>query len=177
MINGDRPNSAQTPVAKRERSVRRALGAASDALGLARCTGGAQTRPSPTGIWEMSVQTTITTLSLRLSRRLPSQLLCYQPLCICGLILFSLTAAHSADEDGFSLFVAGDMIVMRPLSNSDDPRFLQLVHEIRNADVAVVNIETLFHQLKVIRKLTAEVPIWLPHPKLRRIWRGPALTW
>src|SRR5919106_3746912 len=49
------PHSAQTPVAKRERSVRRALGAASDTLGLACCTGRAQTRPSTTGIWEMSV--------------------------------------------------------------------------------------------------------------------------
>jgi poly-gamma-glutamate capsule biosynthesis protein CapA/YwtB (metallophosphatase superfamily) len=64
------------------------------------------------------------------------------------VLLFSLTAAHSADEDSLSLFVAGDMIVMRPLSNTDDPRFLQLVHEIRNADVAAVNLETLFHEFK-----------------------------
>jgi hypothetical protein len=55
MINETGPRSAQTPVAKREKAVRRALGAASDALGLARCTGKAQTRPSTTGIWEMSV--------------------------------------------------------------------------------------------------------------------------
>jgi Bacterial capsule synthesis protein PGA_cap len=96
-----------------------------------------------------ALQTTVTTLLLRLSRRVPSQLLCYQPLCICGMVLlFPLTAAHSADEDSFSLFLAGDMIVMRPLSNSDDPRFLELVHEIRNADAAVVNLETLFHDFE-----------------------------
>jgi poly-gamma-glutamate capsule biosynthesis protein CapA/YwtB (metallophosphatase superfamily) len=64
------------------------------------------------------------------------------------VLVFSFTAAQSADEDSFSLFVAGDMIVMRPLSNSDDPRFLQLVQEIRSADVAVVNLETLFHEFK-----------------------------
>jgi hypothetical protein len=52
------------------------------------------------------------------------------------------------DEGSFSLFVAGDMIVMRPLSNSDDPRFLQLMQEVRNADVAVVNLETLFREYK-----------------------------
>jgi poly-gamma-glutamate capsule biosynthesis protein CapA/YwtB (metallophosphatase superfamily) len=40
------------------------------------------------------------------------------------------------------------MIVMRPLSNSDDHRFLDLVDEIRNADAAVVNLETLFHEFK-----------------------------
>ena len=36
-------------------SPRSCVGAASDALGLACCTGGAQTQPSTTGIWEMSV--------------------------------------------------------------------------------------------------------------------------
>jgi hypothetical protein len=55
MINETGPHSAQTPVAKARKTVRRALGDASDALGLARCTGRAQTRPSTTGIWEMSV--------------------------------------------------------------------------------------------------------------------------
>jgi hypothetical protein len=54
MINGDRPTLGPNAGRKRERSVRRALGAASDALGLARCTGRTHTRPSMTGIWEMS---------------------------------------------------------------------------------------------------------------------------
>jgi hypothetical protein len=51
MINGDRPTLGPNAGRKARKTVRRALGAASDALGLARCTGRAQTRPSTTGIW------------------------------------------------------------------------------------------------------------------------------
>ena len=50
MINGDRPTLGPNAGRKARKTVRRALGAASDALGLARCTGRAQTRPSTTGV-------------------------------------------------------------------------------------------------------------------------------
>ena len=66
MINGDRPTLGPNAGRKARKTVRRALGAASDALGLARCTGRAQTRPSTTGIREMSVYSR---LRLGLGRR------------------------------------------------------------------------------------------------------------
>lgn len=40
------------------------------------------------------------------------------------------------------------MIVMRPLSDVEDDRFLHLVRQIRNADLAVVNLETLIHRFE-----------------------------
>ena len=63
MVNGDRPTLGPNAGRKARKTVRHALGAASDALGLARCTGRAQTRPSTTGIWEMSVHS----MNLRLT--------------------------------------------------------------------------------------------------------------
>lgn len=60
----------------------------------------------------------------------------------------SPSAGQCGDEDRVSLFLAGDMIVMRPLSDVDDARFLELIEAIRRADVAVVNLETLFHRFE-----------------------------
>jgi poly-gamma-glutamate synthesis protein (capsule biosynthesis protein) len=45
-----------------------------------------------------------------------------------------------------SLFLAGDVLITRPWSDEDDPRFLELVAQIREADVAIANLETLFHE-------------------------------
>ena len=56
MISGDRCKLGPNPGRKPERSVRRTLGAASDASVLACCTGQAQTRPSATSIRGISVQ-------------------------------------------------------------------------------------------------------------------------
>jgi poly-gamma-glutamate synthesis protein (capsule biosynthesis protein) len=44
-----------------------------------------------------------------------------------------------------TLFLAGDTIITQPWSGDREPGFLALVDEVRAADVAIVNLETLFH--------------------------------
>jgi hypothetical protein len=63
-------------------------------------------------------------------------------------VIFGLPAAGFAKDDTFSVFLAGDTIVMRPLSDVKDARFLALIQQIRNADAAVINLETLFHRFE-----------------------------
>lgn len=47
-----------------------------------------------------------------------------------------------------SLCLAGDAMITRPWSHVDDPAFLRLIEEIRGADVAITNLETLIHEFK-----------------------------
>jgi poly-gamma-glutamate synthesis protein (capsule biosynthesis protein) len=47
-----------------------------------------------------------------------------------------------------SLFLAGDAIIMRRWSHVQDPLFRKLIAEIRAADVAIANLETLIHEYK-----------------------------
>lgn len=51
-------------------------------------------------------------------------------------------------KDGVSLFLAGDAMITRPWSHIADPRFLDLMAEIRAADVAIVNLETVIHDFR-----------------------------
>lgn len=44
-----------------------------------------------------------------------------------------------------TLFLAGDALITRPWSHVEDPGFLRLVAEMRAADVAIVNLETVVH--------------------------------
>ena len=57
------------------------------------------------------------------------------------------TACDQVSTD-LRLFVAGDAIITQPWSHVEEPAFLELVGEIRRADVAVVNLETLIHEFK-----------------------------
>jgi poly-gamma-glutamate capsule biosynthesis protein CapA/YwtB (metallophosphatase superfamily) len=47
-----------------------------------------------------------------------------------------------------SLFLAGDAIITQPWSHVTDPDFVRLVAEIRAADVAITNLETVIHEFK-----------------------------
>jgi poly-gamma-glutamate synthesis protein (capsule biosynthesis protein) len=47
-----------------------------------------------------------------------------------------------------TLFLAGDAIMIRPWSNVRDPAFLELIEQIRMADVAITNLETVIHEFK-----------------------------
>lgn len=47
-----------------------------------------------------------------------------------------------------SLLLAGDTILHLPWSLDDDPNFLKLIGEVRAADVAIVNLETLIHEFR-----------------------------
>ena len=54
---------------------------------------------------------------------------------------------HLAQCD-LSLFLAGDTNLTVPWSNDDDPDFLRLIGEIRAADAAIVNLETVIHEFR-----------------------------
>ena len=51
-------------------------------------------------------------------------------------------------KNDFTVFLAGDALITRPWSHVGDPGFLQLVEEIRGADVAIANLETVIHEFK-----------------------------
>jgi poly-gamma-glutamate capsule biosynthesis protein CapA/YwtB (metallophosphatase superfamily) len=51
-------------------------------------------------------------------------------------------------KDDLTLLLAGDALITRPWSHVADPAFLQLVEEIRGADVAIANLETVIHEFK-----------------------------
>lgn len=51
-------------------------------------------------------------------------------------------------NDGPSIFLAGDAMVVRPWSHVDDPAFVRLIEEIRAADVSIVNLETVIHEYR-----------------------------
>jgi poly-gamma-glutamate synthesis protein (capsule biosynthesis protein) len=80
-----------------------------------------------------------------------------------GLVLSILLGCSSAEDQllggtagcgrdaaagEISIFLAGDSIIIKPWSEVDDPAFLQLVEEIRRADVAIANLETVIHDFK-----------------------------
>src|SRR5574342_978127 len=50
--------------------------------------------------------------------------------------------------NGFSLFLAGDSMIVEPWSGVEAPAFLRLVEEIRSADAAITNLETVIHEFK-----------------------------
>ena len=47
-----------------------------------------------------------------------------------------------------SLLLAGDALLTRPWSHVRDADFLGLIEEIRGADVAIANLETVIHEFK-----------------------------
>ncbi len=51
-------------------------------------------------------------------------------------------------ECDISVFLAGDAIITQPWSHITVPTFLRLVDEIRAADVAVTNLETVIHEFR-----------------------------
>lgn len=47
-----------------------------------------------------------------------------------------------------SVFLAGDCLIVRPWSQIEEPAFLRLIELVRNADVAIANLETVIHEFK-----------------------------
>jgi hypothetical protein len=47
-----------------------------------------------------------------------------------------------------TLLLAGDALITRPWSHVRDADFLGLIEEIRGADVAIANLETVIHEFK-----------------------------
>ena len=70
-------------------------------------------------------------------------------LLLTGNFSLSLSTIHAAEpDDEISIFLAGDAIFNRPWSGFTQPEFLGLIDQIRSADVAVCNLETLIHTYK-----------------------------
>jgi len=69
-------------------------------------------------------------------------------LCIGSLFLLGSVPDTGQSSGEISIFLAGDAIFNRAWSNFTEPEFLQLIDEIRGADVAVCNLETLIHTYK-----------------------------
>ncbi len=51
-------------------------------------------------------------------------------------------------RDDKTLFLAGDMLIVQPLSGDTEPEFLKLVDVMRDADLAVANLETVIHTFR-----------------------------
>ncbi|MFC1476837.1 CapA family protein [candidate division KSB1 bacterium] len=56
------------------------------------------------------------------------------------------TSSGAADE--ISVFIAGDAIITQDWSHFEEPEFLQLIDEIRVADVSIVNLEMLINDFQ-----------------------------
>jgi len=52
-----------------------------------------------------------------------------------------------ADSE-FSVFLAGDTLLVDPWSSNADPAFLALIEASRSADVSIANLETIIHEFK-----------------------------
>jgi len=52
---------------------------------------------------------------------------------------------HRSANEPFTMALTGDSIVNRKLSVYDEPEYLEMIELLRNADVAVTNLETVLH--------------------------------
>lgn len=46
------------------------------------------------------------------------------------------------------LFLAGDALITKPWSHINNPLFLKIIEEMRNADTSIINLETLIHNFR-----------------------------
>jgi len=66
----------------------------------------------------------------------------------CGLLFVSFQCSEQAQvvtPDTVSILVTGDALMSLPWSNYNEPEFTGLIDEVRNADVAMTNLEMLLH--------------------------------
>ena len=69
---------------------------------------------------------------------------------IAALLLSTLTVCpasgqHRSADESFVMALTGDSIINRKLSVYDEPEYLEMVRILREADVAVTNLETVLH--------------------------------
>lgn len=91
-----------------------------------------------------------------------------------AMLASSPLPARSAEANTFTLFLAGDTIIMRPISDNEEPSFLQLVDEMRSADAAIVNLETLLHNFNGFPQAEAGGTYMASSPSLAKdlAWAG-----
>lgn len=65
---------------------------------------------------------------------------------IVALIIYTIILNNNLiAQNEYSIVLAGDAIITRPLSVYEEPQFLEMIKFIRKADAAFVNLEMLFH--------------------------------
>ncbi|MCP4725421.1 MAG: CapA family protein [bacterium] len=65
-----------------------------------------------------------------------------------SIITSCSTAPEQVSDGETTILVTGDALITLPLSNHNEPEFLQLIEEIRDVDVAITNLEMLIHTYK-----------------------------
>lgn len=65
------------------------------------------------------------------------------------ILLYSLAplawGQHRSADEPFTMALTGDSIINRKLSVYDEPRYLEMIELLRNADMAFTNLETVLH--------------------------------
>ncbi len=64
---------------------------------------------------------------------------------VSALVVFADLHAQDGADNRMTFALAGDAIITQRLSPFDEPEFMSMIEVIRNADLAFVNLEVLFH--------------------------------
>jgi poly-gamma-glutamate synthesis protein (capsule biosynthesis protein) len=74
----------------------------------------------------------------------------------------------------YTIALAGDSIITRKLSVYEEPEFLSMIERIRNADVAITNIEMLFHDYESYAMASSGGTYMRAQPELVKelVWAG-----
>ena len=101
---------------------------------------------------------------------------CHRPtvaLFFIALIAPKLLIAQDDNDTRMEFALAGDAIISQRLSPFDEPEFLSMIDIVRNADLAFVNLEVLFHTYTEGYPAAHSGGTWMAaHPRLAR-----ELTW
>jgi poly-gamma-glutamate synthesis protein (capsule biosynthesis protein) len=61
------------------------------------------------------------------------------------MLAHPVSGQHRSANESFSMALTGDSIINRKLSVYDEPEYLEMIQVLRDADVAVTNLETVLH--------------------------------
>jgi len=64
------------------------------------------------------------------------------------LLAFPALGQHRSADESFTMALTGDSIINRSLSVYDEPQYLEMIEILRDADVAVTNLETVLHNFE-----------------------------
>ena len=64
------------------------------------------------------------------------------------LLAFPALGQHRSADESFTMALTGDSIINRSLSVYDEPQYLEMIEVLRDADVAVTNLETVLHNFE-----------------------------
>ena len=78
------------------------------------------------------------------------------------------------ENNNISILITGDALISLPLSNHSEPEFMKLINEIRNADVAITNLEMLIHTYKGYPQAESGGTYMAAEPEIARelVWAG-----